>query len=423
MVTVRLRELWPLGGRAGQDDGDVQPHYSEVIGAVKLVVTCQPAVGHFHAVAPLALAAERAGHEVLVLTGRGMAPWVRRSGLAVREVGPEWMAAGPRTGSFDDPRRRHRLMSMAAAALVPGMLEAMREIRPDVVLHDSLEWSAPLAADAAGIPYAALGQLPRLPRALVAEVMTQSWGLAREKLGLPPDPGLTRLFPYLYLDAYLPSMQPLSDDPLLWFGGRSEDRVVHQISPPLYQVGAGELPARLRPEPGRPLVYVTMGTAFNQYPALFRAIHDGLRDTEFTVLMTVGSGGDTDAFPHAPNIHVTDYVPQSAVLPFADVVVQHSGYLTIAGSLRHGLPMVLLPVAVDQPYHAHRLTAAGVALRLEASTVTPDEIITAVRTTFTDPLYRGNAQRLQRELLDLPPVERGVDLLEELARTREPVAA
>lgn len=388
---------------------------------MKVVVTCQPAIGHFHAIAPLALSAQHAGNEVLVVTGRGMAPWIRRAGLPVVEVGPPWLADGFRPGSFDDPRRRQRLMSLGISAMIPGLLEVLRDRRPDVVLHESLEWAGPLAADAAGIPYAALGQLPRLPRVLLADVLADSWGAARQRLGLPPDPALARLHPYLYLDAYLPSLQPLADDPLLWFGPRTEDGVAHLIQPPLYQVDNGQDADWLRALPDRPTVYATMGTGFNRVPRLFALMVEALRTEDLNVVMTVGPGVDPGSLPDAPNVRLTDYIPLTAVLPHVDVVVQHSGYLTIAAALWRGLPMVLLPVAVDQPYHAHRLSAAGAAIRLDHTTVTAGELRAAVRDTLDDPLYRLNARRLRQEMTAMPPIEDGVRLLAQLARAKEPV--
>jgi UDP:flavonoid glycosyltransferase YjiC (YdhE family) len=390
-----------------------------------MVVTCQPAIGHFHAVAPLARAAAAAGHEVEVVTGRGIGHWVARAGLPVREVGPRWLADGPRTGAFDDPRRRLRLMSVATGSMVAELVDLLGSRRPDVVLHESLEWAAPLAADAAGVPYAALGQLPRLPRALLAETLAGPWNAARSRLGLPPDPGLARLHPYLYLDGYLPSMQPLAADPLQWLRGdpAAAPQVGHLVQPPYYQVPA-ELPGWLDQLPDRPTVYVTLGTAFHQRPDLFAAVAHGLAGADLNVVMTVGSGVDPDPLVAAgPNIWATSYIPLAAVLERADAVVQHAGYLTTVGALRHGLPMVVVPVAVDQFYHAHRLAAAGVARQLDAGTLDPAAVAGAVRAVLTEPLYRANARRLRDELRGMPPVGHGVALLERLARTGAPVPA
>ncbi|MYW93109.1 glycosyltransferase family 1 protein [Amycolatopsis rubida] len=387
---------------------------------MKIVVTCQPAVGHFHAVAPLARAAVRAGHEVVVVTGRGMGKWVRDGGFDVVETGPEWLSGRPRAGSFDNESRRLRLMSMGTAALLPGIVDALRTFGADLLVHESLEWAGPLAADVAGVPFATLGQLPRMPRALQAEALAQPWNSARERLGLPADPKLERLCPYLYLDAYLPSMQPLSEDPLLWFGSREEDAIAHPVRPPLWQAAAATLPDWLSEPDGRPLVYVTMGTAFNTEPELFATVANALRGGDFRVVLTVGKGVDPSGLD-GDGVHASEYLPQSQVLPKADAVVHHSGYLTTVGALAHGLPMVLLPVAVDQPYHAHRLSAAGAGIRLDARKLTTGLVRAAVEETLREPLYRANANRLRAELWSMPAEDEAVGLLETLGASGEPV--
>jgi UDP:flavonoid glycosyltransferase YjiC (YdhE family) len=390
---------------------------------MRLVVTCQPAIGHVHAVVPLARAAAAAGHQVLVVTGRGTGRWVARAGLPVQEIGPAWLAGGPRTGAFDHPHRRLRLMSLATGSMVAELVELLGAVRPDVVLHESLEWAAPLAADAVGVPYAALGQLPRLPRPLLAEALGGAWNAARARLGLPPDPGLARLHPYLYLDGYLPSMQPLAADPLRWFGGPAVPELAHLIEPPYFQVPEA-LPGWLDRLPERPTVYVTLGTAFNRGTDLFARVAAGLAGEDLNVVMTVGPGVDPAPLAAAgPNLRVARYLPLDAVLRRTDLVVQHAGYLTTVGALRYGLPMVVTPVAVDQPYHAHRLVAAGAAMGLDPTTLDPAAVRAAVRAGLADPLYRANAQRLRAELLAMPPVRHGVALLERLARTGAPVPA
>src|SRR4051812_8146344 len=55
---------------------------------VRVLVTAFPAVGHFHSVAPFALAARAAGHEVCVATAPDLVPWSITCGLPTRPIGP-----------------------------------------------------------------------------------------------------------------------------------------------------------------------------------------------------------------------------------------------------------------------------------------------------------------------------------------------
>jgi|CXWL01.1.fsa_nt_gi UDP:flavonoid glycosyltransferase YjiC (YdhE family) len=64
--------------------------------------------------------------------------------------------------------------------------------------------------------------------------------------------------------------------------------------------------------------------------------------------------------------------PHALLFPRMAVVVHHGGSGTTANALRAGVPQVILPLILDQFYHAHRLHVAGLAPK-----PTPMESITA----------------------------------------------
>ena len=54
---------------------------------MRVLFTCHGAYGHFHPIAPLALAVRARGHEVVVATGPAFVDWVRRCGLPAEPSG------------------------------------------------------------------------------------------------------------------------------------------------------------------------------------------------------------------------------------------------------------------------------------------------------------------------------------------------
>ena len=113
-----------------------------------------------------------------------------------------------------------------------------------------------------------------------------------------------------------------------------------------------------------PLVYVTMGTVFNQ-PELFRPLLAGLDGHKGSALVTVGRDVEPRSVrPPAARVRVERFVPQGHVLPRSAAVVSHGGSGTTLGALAHGLPLVLVPQAADQFDNAARAEAAGAALVL-----------------------------------------------------------
>ena len=73
-----------------------------------------------------------------------------------------------------------------------------------------------------------------------------------------------------------------------------------------------------------------------------------------------------------PNIHIYQTVPQLQVLSIADVFVTHGGMNSISESLVHGVPMVVIPFASDQPVNARCVEKLGLGKKLEYSVINKD---------------------------------------------------
>jgi UDP:flavonoid glycosyltransferase YjiC (YdhE family) len=72
---------------------------------------------------------------------------------------------------------------------------------------------------------------------------------------------------------------------------------------------------------------------------------DALAPLHARVLLTIGDSRDLRELGAIPsNVHVERWVAQDAVLPHAAAVVCHGGYGSTLGTLRHGVPLVVLPL-------------------------------------------------------------------------------
>jgi UDP:flavonoid glycosyltransferase YjiC (YdhE family) len=172
----------------------------------------------------------------------------------------------------------------------------------------------------------------------------------------------------------------------------------------------------------RPTVHATLGTVYNSRTELFRVILDALRDEPVNLIVTVGRNRDPAEFGlQPPNVRIERYIPHSLLLPYCDAVLHHGGPGSVLASLEAGLPMVLLPLAADQPQTAARCARAGVAEVLDPGTVTPSLLRTATHGVLQRPSYRQNAKRLQAEIMALPGLELAVTLLEQLASQKRPL--
>jgi UDP:flavonoid glycosyltransferase YjiC (YdhE family) len=97
----------------------------------------------------------------------------------------------------------------------------------------------------------------------------------------------------------------------------------------------------------------------------FIRVVEGLRKLPVRVLATVGVNIDPASIPViADNVRIERFVPQSAVLPHCDLVVNHAGSGSVIGALAHDIPVIALPMGADQELNAERLQLSASALRL-----------------------------------------------------------
>ncbi len=186
-----------------------------------------------------------------------------------------------------------------APAKLDALVGVLADWRPDLVVHDSADLAAPIAAAAAGVPSAhhAFGRsIPVASLAAAAAETASLWA----GVGLEPEP-LCGLYRGTYVDLCPPSFQG---------DGVPAGTPVEPIRP-LFPPARDETPpAWLQTLPDRPLVYVTLGTVFNE-PGLFGTLLESLRDVECTAILTVGRDNDpADLGPLPANVLVEPYVAQ-----------------------------------------------------------------------------------------------------------------
>jgi MGT family glycosyltransferase len=130
---------------------------------------------------------------------------------------------------------------------------------------------------------------------------------------------------------------------------------------------------------GAPLLFVSLGTVFNDRAPFFRACLEAFRETEWRVLLAVGATVDLDALGTVPpNATVRRYVPQIEVLGRARVFVSHGGMNSTMESIVAGVPLVVVPQQPEQGVTADRVTELGLGTHLEPEQVTAASLAAAV---------------------------------------------
>lgn len=365
---------------------------------------------------PLAVALCDRGHELRWVVGPGGSAAVDRvgisavtAGLSHRDHFAELARRHPELAALP-PRERPDVMfgwlfgEIAAPATLADLLPIARSWRPELIVNDTAELAAPVAATALGVPHAthAFGAL--LPEGRVRRGGEQVEPLWRAH-GLTPR-AYGGLYDHLYLDIYPPSLQPSA----------GEHVAVRQLLRPVSYAGAPHGARRLGviKRTDRPLVYLTFGTVFNNTDA-FRGAFEGLRELDVQLVVTVGPDGDPEALgPQPPHVMVERYIPQTELLTLCDVVVSHAGSGTVLAALAKGIPQLCLPQAADQFLNAPAVAAAGAGLAIPPEEQDAAAVAAATRRLLEDSSYRRHAEAVAEEIALMPSPQDAAAVLETL---------
>ncbi|GAA0268818.1 glycosyltransferase [Cryptosporangium japonicum] len=355
---------------------------------MRILFSGRPAYGHLYPLLPLARAARDAGHRVTIATGPTFVPQVAEFGFDAREAGtsigvaeaeavqrhPDGPVVAVMATMFADILARRTLADLGP------MLEVDR---PDLVIYEMSDVGAAGAARRAGIPAVSVTigrSMPAEARGFAAPSFDWIWGG-----DVPADPMLgdacLDLWPAGLADpvaAAVPTRFPLR--PVPW-----------------------SAPAPPWTSPGRPLVYLTLGTVSFSATDVLRAAVSGLARLPVRVVVAVGPGDPAVLGPVPANVQVFRFVPQGRVLAEADLVVHHGGSGTTLGAAAHGLPQLVLPQGADQFVNAAALAAQGSGLELTGDEVTPEVIAECARTLLGEPVHRATARTLAAQIAAMPP--------------------
>jgi sterol 3beta-glucosyltransferase len=148
-------------------------------------------------------------------------------------------------------------------------------------------------------------------------------------------------------------------------------------------------------EAGDPPVYIGFGSMAGRNPEkLARLITEALAKSGQRGLLLTGWGGlRTDLVPDS--VLVVDSAPHSWLFPRMAAVVHHGGAGTTAEGLRAGVPTVIVPFVLDQPFWGARVKALGLGPDpIPQKNLTADRLADAIRIAVTDPGVKRRADAL-----------------------------
>jgi len=156
------------------------------------------------------------------------------------------------------------------------------------------------------------------------------------------------------------------------------------------------------PDNGRPLLYSSLGTAFNNWPEYYPILFDAVRDLDINVFAALGSI-DPESLSDIPaNVEVGKMVPQLDILSQASVFITHAGMGGTGESIYYGVPMIAIPQMEEQAVTARQIEAKGLGLAfLDKNAITSETLKAAITRILTEKSFKETAEDFSQDMKSL----------------------
>lgn len=157
-------------------------------------------------------------------------------------------------------------------------------------------------------------------------------------------------------------------------------------------------------------IVMTFGTAVSEMPDERRQMFfEAFRQIPQKVIWRY-AGPVPENIPE--NVKLMKWVPQNDLLaqPGVRAFITHAGSHGLFEALCHAVPMLMMPLAGDQPDNAQRFASRGAGIVLNIQTVTAEDLVKGLKEIINNPMYRKNIQKLSALHNDRPvdPLELSV---------------
>ena len=381
------------------------------------MISTTPGAGHVNPVVPFARAWVDQGHHVTWVTAptgceavSGLGVDVRAAGIDTAERTTRVLERHPELFTVAPRDRRPILFAggfaeVAAPLVVDELERVIRDVRPDLIVHEVAELAAPALAAASGVPLVTVafsGALPLPVRSALTTAIEPVWAALGQ-----PTPDDLGLGTHGYLHPFPPA-----------FGQRPHGPNVRDVRPVGDDRSRGHGPPSWIDGLGRdrPLVYLTFGTEVSHlmpWPMLVA----GIAAADVDAVVTTGRAVDAAALAAElagdvrDRVRVEQYVPQSFVLPRADVVVSHGGAGTVLGAATAGVVQLVIPVGADQFDNADAVTGAGAGIELDLSQLTGASLADHLRHALEAGDAHRAATRVAEQIAAMPPPHESAALI------------
>ncbi|MFC5701158.1 macrolide family glycosyltransferase [Cohnella faecalis] len=378
----------------------------------KILFINGPSAGHINPTFPLVEQLIEAGEEVVYFSSEEFRWKIEGMGASFRAYGNFLKS--------DDPLETKQFMGLILKLLssysivIPGVMEQIKGETFDYVIHDSMYGCGTTISNILKLPHISTctsfinaermsstqqrQDQPSGPTVSIVENVSHMKAFARlsyevsQKFGIKR-PNIDEVFfnkGQLNLVFTSSDLQPGSHslDDSYEFVGFSPSR------------RAGELEFPFERLTDQSVIYISLGTMYNNDKDFYEICFAAFASFRGKVVLSLGNRVEAGAFPCIPgNFIVRNHVPQLEILKHACMFITHGGMGSTNEALSLGVPLIIVPMAADQPIVARRIQDLGAGILLNRDDLTPDLLRTTAEQVMLNPSYSKRSAELGESLI------------------------
>lgn len=380
---------------------------------------CIPAHGHTNPTLGLVKALSEAGHEVYYFSFEMFRERIESAGAVFipcdgYDFEMEDKENADRVGK--DQAFAVELLVSSTLALDEMVTEKIAELKPDVIVADSVAYWGKLAALKHGLPYISSTTTFAFNR-FSSKYMKH--GMAETLKMLFSMPKVNKQIRRLQDKGYpvrgiLDIVQNDNDTNTIVYTSKYFQPCSDTFSDKYHFIGPSIRPVTKEYEKtANKTIYISMGTV-NQNREFYRNCIDVLGKTDLQVIISMGT--NTDRFEDVPdNIEIYESVDQMGVLSIADAFITHCGMNSASEGLYFGVPLILFPQTPEQDAVAKRTEELGAGLRLLS--IEKVDILKTVKMIIEDKSYKQNADKISDSFKRSGGTKEAVAFIEHIVRS------
>ena len=363
---------------------------------MKIAWFCIPAHGHTNPTLGLVKALTDAGHKVWYFSFEEFRDKIESAGATFiscdgYDFEMEDKGNADRVGK--DKVYATELLVSSTLALDEMTSRFVEEIRPDLVVSDSVAFWGKLAAMKHGLPYVSSTTTFAFNKHSAKYMQESAWDIAKMLIIMPRiNKQLKRLREKGYpVKSLLDIVQNDNDTNTIVYTSKYFQPCSETFSDRYHFIGPSIRPITKPVEKtADKLVYISMGTV-NQNRDFYRNCIHVLGQTDWQVIISMGT--NPEHYEKLPdNIQIYETVDQMAVLSVADAFITHCGMNSASEGLYFQVPLVLFPQTQEQDAVAKRVEELGAGVRLRS--IFEEDVLRTLQQIIYESAYKNNAIKI-----------------------------